>query len=171
MPSVDLLQWFILGCFVRVFQWPMGFLQIALGKSLVWFSTQTLFSIIHIVTIWIGLQVVGLEGVSMAFTFSYFVFVGVIVFIARELTGFCWSIEVQKLVVIFSIVILLDFLLIKFSTIGVVTPIIIMVICSIYCLRKLVSRLDESHPLARIYLRMPRVKFLMSERKGRDIEK
>jgi len=171
LPAVHLLQWFILGCFVRVIQWPMGFLQIALGKSLVWFSTQTLFSIIHIVMIWIGIQMQGLEGVSMAFSVSYFLFIGVILLVARKLTGFAWSLKVKRLVFILSFTISIDFLLVRFSMVGAGITIVIALVCSVYCLRKLVFRLGEGHSLTRLCLRIPGMKYFLIESKGGAVEK
>ncbi|TLS78413.1 O-antigen translocase [Mariprofundus erugo] len=157
MPAVELLQWFILGCFVRVFQWPIGFLQLALGKGGIWFGTQSLFSIVHVILIWVGIQFIGMEGVAIAFFLLYIFSSGVIKFVGKYLTSFEWDKSVFNLiaklvpavVIAFCIGRLGGSLLLNLVSFGLVIAV------SIYSLRTLISRIGEGHRISRILFRIP----------------
>lgn len=157
MPAVDLIHWFILGCFIRVIQWPMGFLQLALGRSAVWFSTQTLLTLLHLAFIWIGLREIGIEGVSVAFFMLYVVSLGVITLVARYLTGFSWNASIYRLLLIFLPVILSTLVVIRVFSVWPATlfGILVTLGSGIICLRELVRRIGHEHRLTHMILKIP----------------
>lgn len=157
LPAANLLQWFILGCMIRVIQWPMGFLQLALGKSLIWFSTQTLFTVIHIGLIWLGLTTFGLEGVSMAFPLLYVVSLVVVVLVARRLTGFRWSGQTRRLLLVLLAIVMLSLLVARLMALWPATILgfVVTAVALLFCLRGLVQRIGLEHRLTRIVCRLP----------------
>jgi len=162
LPAVDLLQWFLLGCLIRVIQWPMGFLQLALGKA-VWFSfSQSLFHVVHVLFVWIGLSYIGVEGVAVAFFMLYMFSLGVIMLIARRLTGFKWSKETVRLILIFTPVVVLVFIASKVLPIWPATifGLIVSIVVGMLCLRGLILRVGHDHRLTRMACKVIKVKFI-----------
>lgn len=89
--AVELLQWFILGCLGRVISWPMGYIMLALGKSSWLVVSESVIHAIHVVFIYIGVQIFGLAGVAQAFFLLYVLHIPVTFFIGHKLIYFSWS--------------------------------------------------------------------------------
>jgi PST family polysaccharide transporter len=149
--AVGLLRWFVMGCFLRVISWPMGFVQMAKGAKF-WFVFSQLFSnIFHITFILIGMAWFGLEGAAAAFFAMYVLYVFGIRFIAGKLIGFSWSKDAVSLILL-----QLSFVGIVFTATLFCSNILSMSIgtvmslfMGIYCLRQLLMRLDKNHKLNR----------------------
>lgn len=157
LPAANLLQWFILGCMIRVVQWPMGFLQLALGKSLIWFSTQTLFTLAHLGFIWLGLHFWGIEGVSIAFFSLYIFSLSVIMFVAKHLTNFYWSTEVRRLLLVLLPLVLMTFCVSRLLSVwpATVLGVVVSLVTFVLCLRNLVKRIGLEHRITRNLCRLP----------------
>jgi len=161
--AAELLKWFVLGCLGRVISWPMGFVMLAKGKSL-WFSgTQTFFSIVHLVMIWLGIVYYGIIGVSIVFFLLYIIATIVVMLVARHLSGFTWNSDVRKLLITMLSVAGGLFLVSQFmqeiyaTIIGTITTFIV----GIYCLRELTKRLGSEHRICRMVRHVPFSKYLV----------
>ncbi|MBK1620637.1 hypothetical protein CKO42_19830 [Lamprobacter modestohalophilus] len=157
LPAADLLQWFVLGCLGRVISWPLGFVMLALGKGVWYFVAETLWNFLHLSLIWIGLAVVGLKGVSIAFFILYIVVTISAYFIAQRLTGFAWSDATRKLLLLLLPVTLLAFLGARLLPLWPSTLIglAVTLVASIICLRGLVTRIGQEHRIVRSACRIP----------------
>jgi enterobacterial common antigen flippase len=87
----DVLRWYILGIFLRVICWPLGYIIIAKGKGVVFFWTETIANSLHIGLVWGGVLFFGLAGAGIAFFVMYILYTILIIFVARRLSGFTWS--------------------------------------------------------------------------------
>jgi PST family polysaccharide transporter len=156
-PAATLLQWFILGCVIRVIQWPMGYLQLALGKSKIYFFTQTIFTIFQLFLTWFGLIIYGIEGVSIGFFVLYVVSIVVIYILSRRLTGFRWSIETYRLFTIFLPIILFTFITVRVfpGMLSTIMGIILTIAITTMCLRGMIQRIGLEHRLAKVICRIP----------------
>lgn len=164
LPAVVLIQWFILGSFIRVIQWPMGFLQMALGKSLVYFGTQTLFTFVHIALISLYLKYMGIEGVSVAF-FILYIFSFIIIFlVARSLTRYTLSRDVLKLLFILVPIVIITFFICYFyaGTLSIIAGLLLTLITTVLCLRLLVEKLESDHKIIRILSKLPFINWMFS---------
>ncbi|WP_434782237.1 O-antigen translocase [Ferrovum myxofaciens] len=157
LQAASLLQWFILGCLIRVIQWPMGFLQLTFLKGRWFFITQTTLNAIHLSLIWTGITLFGIEGVSMAFFSLYVVSLGLIYLVAMHLTDFSWNSSCRKLLMIVIPVVATTFTIVRIlplwpSTIlGIATT----VISSVLCLRGLIYRIGNDHRLIQAACKIP----------------
>jgi PST family polysaccharide transporter len=106
LSAVTLIQWLALGCFIRVIQWPMGYLQPALGKGRLFVVTQTLLNGLCLFLTWIFLWRFGVEGVAAAFAIYYLIAVFIIKLVANRLTEFKWSTPARRLVIFEAAVII-----------------------------------------------------------------
>lgn len=99
VPGADVVRWQILGVFLRVVCWPMGFMLIAKGKSLIFTLSELSFGVINVGLIFLCMKLWKLEGVGISFALSYLAYTAMIAVVARQLTGFRWSATALKILV------------------------------------------------------------------------
>ncbi len=149
--STTLVPWLIAGCLGQVISWPLGFIQIAKGRSQAYIITQTLFNVGHFFLIYIGLQWFGLAGVSAALPIVYCAYTLGILFYVRVFIEFKWSVAVLRLLatsgaltaLVFSAIVLLP------TFLSVATGVVATILASAYSIRALVTRLGPTHPLSK----------------------
>jgi PST family polysaccharide transporter len=99
--AVDVLRWICLGIALRVITWPMGYIIVAKNKQVIFFAAELAWTIVNVGLTWICVRAFGLNGAGIAFFGSY-VFHALMVYpIVRGLTGFRWSIENGRTVLLF----------------------------------------------------------------------
>lgn len=157
LPAVDLLQWFILGCFGRVIGFPMGYMIVALGKSAWFLFTQTLFNILHIALIWVGLSTFGLVGTSIAFACMYVIGVSVNLIVTRHLNEFYWHMNTKRLVMICLVFVFITFIAVRSVSIWPATifGIVVTMVASVFSLRELIKRIGTEHRVIRVAFKVP----------------
>jgi len=166
LPAANLLQWFILGCLISVIQWPMGFLQVALGMGASYAVTQIFFTIVHLGLIWIGLVNFGIEGASIAYFLYYLFALFVMMYIAHRLTGFVLTSAIHKLLFVFIPVAATSFFSSRLLPLmpATIVGIIVTVIASVVCLRGLVRRVGSNHRLVLMAFRVPGMRRICGEK-------
>ncbi len=162
LPAASLLEWYVLGCLIRVIQWPMGFLQLVSSNARWFLVTQTTLNGLHLAFIWIGIHWFGLKGVSIAFFALYCVSLWIILLVARHLTGFTWNSGNLKIFLRLIPLIAVNFLLDKiFNPItATVLGACLTITASVYCLRELVTRIGSEHRIVLMACRIPGMKKL-----------
>jgi antigen flippase len=89
--ATDVLRWQVLGVFLRVASWPMGYLLIAKGKAQLYFWTELSYNLLYAGLIWICVRLWALPGAGIAF-FGLYVYYGLLMcVVTRRLSGFAWS--------------------------------------------------------------------------------
>lgn len=137
-----LMRWFILGCLVRVIQWPMGYLQLALAEGAIYSFTQTAFNVIHVLFAWFLVMHMGIEGVALAFFIAYLASLVTIKMLAWHLTGFRWTRKSLQMISIGIVSVLSIFFgehylsIANFHFIGLIATFSV----SLICLRGLIVR-------------------------------
>jgi enterobacterial common antigen flippase len=91
LQGVQVARWMMAGMLVRVAGWPLAYIPLARNRPLVTFVTEGLFSMVFI-----GLGIVlipgaGVDGAGLAFFLTSLVYTGVLVVMARRISGFRWS--------------------------------------------------------------------------------
>lgn len=160
--AVTLIHWFTMGALIKVVQWPMGFVQLALGRARLWFGTETFFAVAHLSLITILLGKLGLEGVAIAFLLHYIIAIVSIKMVAAKLIGFKWSAETRKLLWILLPVAILSFgsarLLSEVQ--GAIIGSALTFLAGLWSIRELASRLGTGHRLVRTAMRIPVLRWL-----------
>ena len=162
-PAVDLLRWFVMGCFLRVISWPMGFVQLAKGEKYWFVFSEIFFNGLHLIFIFVGLHFLGLRGAAIAFFAMYVLHVFGIRLIARHLIGFSWS-KITKGLILSHISITLcvfiaSLLLPKLCSLALGS--MLTVLMGLYCLRQLFMRIGAEHRVYNIVIKMPALKWLL----------
>jgi PST family polysaccharide transporter len=89
--AYDILRWQMLGTFLRVITWPLGFIQLAKGRGKIFLLTEIASNAILVISMWLGIKYFGLPGAGMAFFVLYILHFIMTYFVARHLIDFRWS--------------------------------------------------------------------------------
>jgi PST family polysaccharide transporter len=95
--ATDVLRWQVLGVFLRVASWPMGYLLIAKGKAKQYFWTELSYNLLYAGLIWVCVRRWGLTGTGIAFFGLYVYYIALMTVVTRRLSGFSWSRANRKL--------------------------------------------------------------------------
>ena len=153
----SLIQWFALGCFCKLFQWPLGFVMLAKKRGGLFALTQTGSISIHLGLILFLISGVGLEGVSIAFAANNFIAYWVVYFVARSLISFRWSPGALRLIINGILVLVGVFLLCHWCAglwVNLVASLIVLIV-GFVCLRGLSLRMSDHPKLIGIKGRCP----------------
>lgn len=160
LPSINLLQWFVLGCLGRIISWPLGFVMLALNKVKLFFVTETCAQALNLLLVYLGVLIFGLEGISIGFFILYIVYTASTLYITKNLTDFYWTSSSKYLLVCISTLVGATFCAVKFLPLilGVITGLLLTLLGIIISLRGLLKRLGESHRAVKICLLIPGVR-------------
>lgn len=109
--AYQVLRWQILGIFLRVVSWPMGFVLLAKGRGRAFFWSELAANVVHLGLVWVGVTLRGLEGTGMAFFALYVFYTGMIFGVVKVISGFHWSRAVLRLQVLIAPCVAAGFLL------------------------------------------------------------
>jgi PST family polysaccharide transporter len=142
VPGAELARWQILGVFLRVVSWPLAYILIAKGESLLFALTELVTGIINIGLILLCMKLWKLDGVGIAFALQYVFYTALMSVVAWRLTDFRWSRAALKILVPATLVLAAVFLCVRFLPegwslfIGLVTTLAVGII-SVLALQKL----------------------------------
>ena len=71
--------------------WPLGYILIAKGKSLLFALTELAAGAVNVGLMFLCMKLWKLEGTGVSFTLLYVFHTAMMVVVAWRLTGFCWS--------------------------------------------------------------------------------
>ncbi|RYH61918.1 MAG: O-antigen translocase, partial [Alcaligenaceae bacterium] len=94
--AVFVLRWQLLGDALKVVSWPLGFILLASGDGKKLIYTEYAAVSAFIALSWIGVIVVGIQGVGGAFLGMYLAYTPLIYWVGRKKTGFAWSQSVKS---------------------------------------------------------------------------
>lgn len=136
VPVYEMLRWQILGVFLRVVSWPMGYILLAKSKKMAFFWSELIWSFISLALLWFGLTLFGLVGIGIAFLVQYISYTVLIFILVHLISGFSWSPVNLRLIGITSTGIALIFLLPQFisQNIALVLGSVLTLISIIYTL-------------------------------------
>lgn len=95
--GADVARWQILGVFLRVVSWPLGFVLIAKGKSLLFALTELAAGVANVGLIFLCMKLWQLEGVGVSFALCYLTYTAMMAVVVWRLTGFRWSATALKI--------------------------------------------------------------------------
>lgn len=139
IPAYDILRWQILGVFLRVVSWPLGFVLLAKGKGKIYFILELAWNFIHVTLVLLGIYFFGLVGTGIAF-FILYLFVTIMIYVViQNISEFHWSSVNLNIIIIFSFFIAAVFLMpiLLPQNLALAINSVIIVGVSAYCLRKI----------------------------------
>jgi PST family polysaccharide transporter len=97
LPAAELLPWLLTGVFLRVFSWPLGFIQLAKGAGRLFAATETAFIGLQLGLVYWLVPAYGIVGAAYAFALVYVLYTAAMLLVARVLIRFQWSLGVMRL--------------------------------------------------------------------------
>jgi len=107
--GADVARWQILGVFLRVVCWPLGYIIVALGKSAVYAVCELLFGVASVLLVVPCIHLSGLVGIGISFAVVYLFYSVMVFLVARRLTGFFWSSSALAIILGGSLILALTF--------------------------------------------------------------
>lgn len=111
--AYPILQWMIFGIFLRTISWPMAYILVARAKSIIFFITEIITNLVHLLLIYFLIKKYGIIGTGIAFFVMYFFYSFFIYFLIKLENGFSWSPEVFKQISLYGIIFLISFIILK----------------------------------------------------------
>ena len=84
-PAAEILRWQVMGDIFKVFAWPMGFIVLALGRGDLFVATQLNWNVLYLLSLWFGMDEIGLLVVGVGFFAAYVVQLGLVRFLVGRL--------------------------------------------------------------------------------------
>lgn len=151
-PGSALLPWFVLGVLGRVIAWPLGFVQLALGASKLFVTTETLFVALQVVLVTVLIDSHGLVGVALAFAATYAIYLLAMLVLTRHLVGFRWSSASLKLVGWATVAVLLGFA-VRTQLVGIQSLFLgatLTLLATAFSIRGVVARVGTEHRVSKL---------------------
>ncbi len=165
-PAAEMLKWFILGCMGQVLAWPLGFSLLAKGQGGLFVAFETAIHLIHLGMIWIGLNALGLEGVSVAFVSLNVVATIGMLLVTRQTIGFSWSANVWSqlawMIPLTVVVFLFNVYLPEKYALTIPVGLVASLVSGVVCLRQLAVRVGKNHRVPQTIRSLPCGKWLLS---------
>jgi antigen flippase len=109
LPAFDILRWQVLGTFLRVISWPLGYIILAKGKGDWFFWSELVTNLVYIGCIGVGIKLIGVAGIGAAFFVMYVFHTVLMIALARRLSDFKLGERSRSLMMISFPVMLLAF--------------------------------------------------------------
>ncbi|NTV92780.1 MAG: O-antigen translocase [Chlorobiaceae bacterium] len=112
--SVQILQWQLMGDFIRILAWPIGFVILAKAKGLMYVISESLWYVFYFLLLYFSWNRFGLEAAGIAFFFAYLIAIGVLLFMADLMSGFRWGKKNVRYIASYFFLVVLAFLNVRF---------------------------------------------------------
>ncbi|WP_052772903.1 O-antigen translocase [Luteimonas sp. FCS-9] len=93
------LRWQVLGDFLKIASWPLGFILLASGAGRTYMLTEWTAMGVFVLLTWIGLPLLGLAASGMAFVGLYVVYLPLVYWLAVRRTAFTYSPRIVKVMI------------------------------------------------------------------------
>ena len=141
MLAVDVLRWQILGVFLQVVTWPLGYILRAKGDGRLFVATEIFGNSVYLILAWIGIKYFGLLGIGVAFFVTNAAYFILIHRISRTKYSFSFAAENINIILILAAATITTFIspyiLPRFS---ILVNIFIIIIISVYSLKEIKRR-------------------------------
>jgi antigen flippase len=97
LPTVDVLEWQLIGDLFKMTSWMMGFVILARGSSKAVLFTETIGGGVTLAAAVVGMRLMGLEGLGVAFLVGYAAHCATVWWVVRRDIGFRLSQDNQQL--------------------------------------------------------------------------
>jgi PST family polysaccharide transporter len=166
--STPLLPWFIVGVFIQVISWPIGFILLAKSHSKSFALVETAINGVQILATFLFMAFFGLKGAAIAFAVTQAVHIAVYFSVVGARTKFVWSSAVRKLV-LYGVTFLAAGIVVHSQCHGVWLFLLggtVVAACGFISLRGVGKRLDPASRLGRQLMALPLARFFIAARPG-----
>lgn len=108
--TISILHWQVAGTLIKVFSCPIAYVILAKGRGGIFIFSELCWNATYLGLTYLGWKSFGLEVTGIAFLISHFVYMVVLIVIARIICGFIWSKHSLKHITVFGLATLFAFL-------------------------------------------------------------
>ena len=157
LPGAELLPWFVLGVFVTIISWPMGYIMLALGSGKWFVLTETIALGVQLGLAVLFLNTFGLWGAALAYFLVHIVSCILVFGVSAHLIRFRWSYQVLRMLLETTLLVGVAFAARRFlpEWAVLVAGAFLTATAGLYTLRGLASRLGTQHRLVLLACRFP----------------
>ncbi len=150
--AYTLLNWRSIGIFFKVVSWAISFVLLARGKGLLYFITDTLYSVIYLVCIYYLFPYFKLDAVGIAYMVAYISYFLMVYFIIRKQFQFRWKRENIRTGLFCLVCILATFYVMQFGIVdSLAIELLILGAASAYALIKLNTVINYAELYRKIF--------------------
>lgn len=144
--TVDILRWQLLGEFLRVVVWAVGFILVVRRARLVYFLGEAGWNVAYVAAVFIGIRIGGLELTGVAYTLSYLAMFFAYLALARRETGFRLSRDNARLLAGAGATSLAVFAAVGLGPVGLVAGLLLTLASALFSLRRIAAHADWRLP-------------------------
>lgn len=146
------VKWMTLGMLFRAISWAVSFISGAKGDSKVFLFTEIVGSIVSFGMFYLGYKYGGLEGLGIAFIFSYIIYFIAVYGVVHQRYNFrfskdCYSIFFFQVFCLLATILITNYYQ---GVNGIIIAVILLLVSAIYSCREMQRRLDLLSLLHRI---------------------
>lgn len=105
----SLLQWQLVGTFLKVLSWPIAFIMLAKNKGLLFLITEILFYGVYILICHFMIDTYGLDITGIGYLIAYMVYLPSVFIAGKYISGFGWRKDIVTMIIINAILIASSF--------------------------------------------------------------
>lgn len=144
--TVDVLRWQLLGEFLRVVVWALGFILVVRRARLVYFLGEAGWNVAYVAAVFVGIRIGGLELTGVAYTLSYLAMFFAYLALVRRETGFRLSRENARLLAGAGATSLAVFAAVGLGPAGLVAGLLVTLASALFSLRRIAAHADWRLP-------------------------
>lgn len=155
--AASALVWMLLGVYINVLAWPLGYMQLALGATKWYLGTELLFIAIQGALVTWMVPRSGVLGAAYAFFAGNALYLLAMLWVGRRLIGFRHSPAATRLIAVSALLVALALAANRWlpGLPSVVLGGLLALVGGLWCLRALAERLGPDHRLTRLLTRVP----------------
>lgn len=127
-----LLKWQLLGTFFKIVSWPVSFILLTKNKGFVFLITEVLFYGVYLLAAYLLHFQFGLEAAGFGYFVAYAVYLPVVFFACRNISGFNWSKDVLGMILVNLFLVIISFYVVYFHKVNILWSVAILTISSLY---------------------------------------
>ncbi|MDH6354853.1 antigen flippase [Dysgonomonas sp. PH5-45] len=104
-----LLQWQVLGSFLKVLSWPMGFIILAKGKGPFYLISEVLFFVVYLLSAHLLFPTMGIDAAGLGYLIAYGVYLVWMFVVSARLCRFRWRRDVVAMMFFNTLLIVATF--------------------------------------------------------------
>lgn len=143
LPAVETLRWQVLGDVLKILLWPVGFVLMAAGKGRIFALSEAFSMICLVAATWLALPILGLEGAGVAVFVMYAIYLPVIWYGARSITGFRFE---RRVAVGFFRLVLACAATMAVSRISEIGAMVLSLVLALVFVKLALARLEDALP-------------------------
>jgi enterobacterial common antigen flippase len=144
--TVGILRWQLLGEFLRVMVWAIGFILVVRRARLVYLLGEAGWNVAYVAAVFVGIRIGGLELTGVAYTLSYLAMFFVYLALARRETGFRLSRANARLLAGTGATSLAVFVVVGLGPAGLVAGLLLTLAVAVFSLRRIAAQADWRLP-------------------------